>query len=246
MTITSHPHPRRTRVLAAALLTAGLAVGGTTAAQAHVHVSADSTASGSFSALTFRVPNESDTTSTVKVSVDLPQDTPLLYVSTKPVPGWTATTTEAPLPKPVESSGTTITKAIRTVTWTADKASAIGPGQYQEFAISAGPLPAEGTLELPATQTYSDGKIVKWDEPAPEGGAEPEHPAPALVLTAAAGDEHAQASTPAQPEASAQMTKTAASSDSAARGLAGGALAVALAALLTAIVSFRRKAVPAS
>ena len=45
----------------------------------------------------------------------------------------------------------------------------------------------------PATQTYSDGTIVKWDQPTPPGGAEPEHPAPEIALTGAkadAGDDH--------------------------------------------------------
>ena len=37
-----------------------------------------------------------------------------------------------------------------------------------------------GTVLLPATQTYSDGEVVRWDEPTPSSGEEPEHPAPAL------------------------------------------------------------------
>ena len=47
--------------------------------------------------------------------------------------------TEAPLPEPVESEGTKITKAISTVTWTASEAAAVKPGEYQDFSISAGP-----------------------------------------------------------------------------------------------------------
>ncbi len=209
----------------ALLVGLGLAISGT-AAQAHVHVHADNTTTGSFSALTFRVPNESDTASTTKIAVRLPQDTPLLYVSSKPVPGWRATTTEAPLPKPVESFGTTITKAVRTVTWTADPGSEIGPGEYQEFSISAGPLPAAGTfLLLPTTQTYSDGKVVAWDQPTPDSGEEPEHPAPAFEVLA----EEASPTEPAVPV------------DSLARGLAGGALAVGLVAVVLAGLGLRRR-----
>lgn len=228
------------RLLTTAALAAVLAVAGPPA-QAHVTARADSTTSGSFSAITFRVPNESDRASTVRVSVELPPQTPLLYVSSKPVPGWQVVATEEPLPEPVETSGTTITKAVRTVTWSADPKSGIGPGEYQEFSLSVGPLPAAGTLLLPVEQTYSDGEVARWDQPTPEGGDEPEHPAPVLVVTAAPA---AQGSGPAPSATSAasQVGGSVAGSDGTARGLAGGALGLALAALLVAIVGYRRRA----
>lgn len=222
----SQPSSPRHRVRPRLLATGAIAAGLTllpVAAQAHVRVFADNHTSGAYSALTFRVPNESDQASTVKVAVELPQDTPFLYVSTKPVDGWTAAVTEATLPEPVDASGTSITKAARTVTWTADRDAAVKPGQYQEFAISVGPLPAAGTVMLPATQTYSDGKVVQWNQPETPGGAEPESPAPALVVTAAT-------------ESTAPATVATAGSDRVARGLAGGALAVAVAALVTSLV----------
>lgn len=234
-------HPSRRRLAAAGVIALGLTVLPVTA-HAHVRVAADNPTSGSFSALTFRVPNESDQASTVKVAVQLPQDTPFLYVSTKPVAGWSAAVTEATLPKPVDADGTTVTKAARTVTWTADRDSAIRPGQYQEFAISVGPLPAAGTIMLPATQTYSDGKVVQWDQPETPGGAEPESPAPALVVKATAAESSTPAPAPAPSTAPstapAALTQTA--SDGVARGLAGGALAVALAALAVTLVGRRR------
>ena len=200
---------------------------GAAQASAHVSVRADSTESGSFSALTFRVPNESDTAGTVKIAVDLPQDTPLLYVSTKPVSGWTATAVEAPLAKPVESYGTTITKAVRTVTWTAVKGTQIAPGEYQEFAISAGPLPEVAELRLPTTQTYSDGKVVRWDQPTPASGEEPEYPAPTVAIEAAGAAEGKPV--PVQPVDQPPIV------DGVARGLAAGALALAAAGLVVAV-----------
>lgn len=237
-------------LVAAVLLT--LAAPG--AAQAHVRVLPDSTATGSFSALTFRVPNESATASTVKLTVQLPQDNPFLYVSSKPVAGWTVASTEAKLPKPVTSEGTTLTKAVRTVTWTADKAAAVGPGEYQEFSLSVGPLPAVGTVLLPATQTYSDGTVVRWNEPTPASGEEPEHPAPELVVTAAAagggadmGDESPAASassapaSSAPPVSSADAATTTTRSDGVARGLGVGALVVALAGLGVALTGRQRR-----
>ena len=171
-----------TSLLAGGLLLSPLAVG---TAGAHVNVTADDRTAGAYSALTFRVPNESDDASTTAVSVQLPQDTPFPSVRTRPLPGWTAKVVRAALPAPVEVNGATLTAAVRTVTWTADEDAAIGPGQYQEFSLAVGPLPEAGTILLPATQTYSDGEVVRWDEPAPASGEEPEHPAPVLEVVAA-------------------------------------------------------------
>lgn len=229
----------RRSALAAALGAAGLALLPATAG-AHVTLHTDSTASGSFSALTFRVPNESDAASTVKLEIQLPKDTPFLYVSTKPVAGWTVKTTEAPLPEPVESYGTTITKAVSTVVWTASNAAAVKPGEYQEFSISAGPLPKPGTIELPAVQTYSDGKVVKWNQPTPASGEEPEYPAPTFVIIEPGSAEGGDKEAAPAPTAGELAASPAASTDPLARGLGIGGLLVGVAGLATAVVAVRR------
>lgn len=252
MTIPAHfaplPPARRSnrrsgrRLVAALGLTAALVAGTAAAAQAHVHVDTDSTTSGSFSELAFRVPNESATASTVKVSVQMPTDKPFLSVSARPVAGWDVSVTKAPLPKPATVDGTTVTKAVRTVTWTARPGTQIGPDQYQEFDLSVGPLPAPGLIMLPATQTLSDGSVVHWDQPTPATGVEPEHPAPAFTVTAAAA-------TPASGHDTGGTTPTstahsyAAASDSFARTLGGIAVVLALAALGVAVAGRRRRPV---
>ena len=235
---------RPLRLVVGATVTVVLTLGTVATASAHVQVHADSTTTGSFSALTFRVPTESATASTVKLEVSLPQDHPLLDVSVKPVSGWKATVSEAPLPTPVVSEGTTITKAARSVTWTAtNQAAAIAPGQYQEFSISAGPLPQAGPLALPATQTYSDGKVVVWDQATPASGQEPEHPAPELMVTAATdAGKGSAAVAPTPTTTTAPSVASAASPDTLARGLGGAALVVALGALVTGALALRRRA----
>lgn len=221
MTFSTPLRSRPRRALAVVATAAALLILPAAAASAHVHVHPDSTASGSFSALTFRVPDESATASTVKLVVQLPQDKPLLSVSVKPLPGWAAVVTQADLPAPVVVDGTTLTKAPRTVTWTAnDEAAGVAPGQYQEFSISVGPLPVPGTLALPAVQTYSDGSVVEWDQPTPASGAEPDHPVPAFVVTASTGSDDGD---PAGPAAAATS-----SGGSAGTWLGGGALAVSV------------------
>ena len=233
-----HPHgPRAARFAAVTVLTAALTLAGVRTADAHVRVLSDSTAAGSFTALTFRVPNESETAGTVKVAVQLPQDTPFLEVSARPLTGWTITSIEEALPKPVVFEGTTVTKAVRTVVWTADRGTRIEPGQYQEFSVAVGPLPAAGTtIRLPATQTYSDGEVVRWDQATPAGGEEPEHPAPQLTVTAAQPE---GAASPA-PNGSSDATAGPIQTDGLARVLAGAALVVAVAGLVVALVGRRR------
>jgi uncharacterized protein YcnI len=221
------PRWRRPLLVLAGLATAGLALLPAATASAHVRVTPDNPTSGGFSALTFRVPNESATAGTVKLTVTLPQDTPFLYVSTKPVPGWTAAATKAKLAKPVESYGTTLTEAVSEVTWTADKGVAIGPGEYQEFSLSVGPLPEPGTVLLPTAQTYSDGTVVAWDQPTPASGEEPEHPAPAIEIVMDAMP--VDLPTPVDPVA---------------RALGGAGLVAGLAALVVAFLAWRRGSGP--
>jgi periplasmic copper chaperone A len=177
---------RRTlKTASASTMAAGLLAFGVSAASAHVNVNPDDPAAGGYTHLTFNVPNESPTAKTSKLEVSLPTDLPFNSVSVKPVEGWTADLVTTTLPKPVTVAGATVTKAVTSVVWTADAAHQIGQNEYQAFSISVGVLPDAGTtVTLPATQTYTDGTVVKWDEKAVQGQPEPEHPAPAFVTTA--------------------------------------------------------------
>ncbi|GAB3555724.1 YcnI family copper-binding membrane protein [Spelaeicoccus albus] len=174
------------RMLAAGAVTAAMIALPTVAASAHVRVEADGTAAGGYSQLTFRVPNESATATTTKLSVKLPAKHPFTSVSTKPTPGWTATVKEGKLPKAVTVDGATITKAPRTVTWKAEPGHRIKAGEYQTFTIMVGPLPKDGsTVMMPAKQTYSDKSVVSWSQKTKAGAEEPPHPAPTFTTTAA-------------------------------------------------------------
>jgi uncharacterized protein YcnI len=157
---------RRTTVATLVLLSALLTFAGP--ASAHVTVQPGEAVQGSYTKLTFRVPNESDTAATVKLEVELPAS--IEGARTKPVPGWTAT---------VDG---------RTIRWEGGR---VEPGQFQEFDISVGPLPEVDQLVFKAVQTYSDGSEARWIEETVEGEEEPERPAPVLTLTAA-GDDEAQ------------------------------------------------------
>jgi uncharacterized protein YcnI len=229
------------RRLGAVTLAAGIGVGASLAltapVSAHVHVIPDSTAVGSYAKLTFRVPNEEDAADTVKLVVTVPSDHPLRSVSIKPHPGWTATSTLVALPKPVNIGDATITKAVSTITWTALPGQGIKPGQFDEFEVSAGPIPTGAKeLSFPAAQYYSNNTIVNWNQPTPASGQEPEHPTPAFAVTAAKPEGHTMDvsdSSAAPPAAS--------TSDGLARGLGTAGLVFGLAGIGVAVWALTRK-----
>jgi periplasmic copper chaperone A len=209
-------------------------------ASAHVTVNPNTAAQGSYTKVSFRVPTESDTASTTKLQVNLPTDTPIASVSTKPVVGWSVATVKSKLATPIKSDDGDITEAVTQLTWTASKGAEIKPGQFQEFDVSLGPLPATANqIVFKALQTYSDGTIVRWiDEPATDG-SEPEHPAPVLKLTAAG------AAAPAAAAATTTVAQTSAAPDrSGNSGLGWGiaALVVAVIALVLGLLAYRRAA----
>jgi len=156
-------------------------------ASAHVRVSGTDVTQGGYGVLTFRVPTESDTASTVGLTVTLPRDTPLTSVSVLPVTGWTASQRTKKLTKPINTADGKVTSYVASITWKADAPKyGLKPGEFGMFTITAGPLPDTARIVLPATQRYSDGSTVSWDEIAEDKGAEPEHPAPTLDLTPSA------------------------------------------------------------
>ncbi|HZU49842.1 MAG TPA: YcnI family protein [Mycobacterium sp.] len=189
----------------AATLFVGAAVG-IAPAGAHVHASSDNPVRGGMAIVTFQVPNESPTgAATTAVSITLPTGS---SARTETLPGWTATLDRD------AASGT-----VRSVTWTAAENGGIPPDQFGLFRISL-KLPDSDAVTFPATQTYADGSVVRWDEPPLPGAAEPEHPAPRLTLVAGR---------PAPPLAAQEPTarQPKGSPDNTARLLAGGALLVA-------------------
>jgi uncharacterized protein YcnI len=183
----SLPRPfARLGVVVLALLTAlTAALAGAGAASAHVGVSSTDAATGGFGKLTFRVPNESDTASTVALRISIPEESAMASLRAQPVPGWTVSTTTSDLATPLESHGEQVTSYVSVVEFRAADGGGIRPGEFQEFALSGGPFPETDRLSFPTVQTYGDGTESAWIEPTVEGQAEPEHPAPVLPLTEA-------------------------------------------------------------
>ncbi|OBJ06886.1 YcnI family protein [Mycobacterium sp. 1465703.0] len=191
----------------------------TPTASAHVHASSDNAVRGGMAIVTFQVPNESNTGAlTTALSITLPN---VASARTESLPGWTA-----------KIDRDTAAGTVRSVTWTAAPNGGIAPDQFALFRLSV-KLPDTDTVSFPAAQTYSDGTVVKWDQPPLPDGSEPEHPVPMLSLgTTPAPHQHHGSPDQAPPRAAA--------ADNAARLLGGAALVVA--ALGIAIALIRRRA----
>ncbi|MHA7264043.1 YcnI family copper-binding membrane protein [Arthrobacter sp. TMN-37] len=243
------------RALCTGTATAGLMVLGAGAALAHVSVSPTTTTEGGYSQLTFSVPNESETAGTNKLEVTLPAETPFTSVRVKPLEGWTAEVVRGALPEPVTADdGVTLTEAPLSIIWTAEEGAEISQDEYQTFSISVGKLPEAGTLvNLAATQTYTDGTVRAWDEPAAVGEAEPESPAPAFTTTpaeegsghgtahsAGKGSGEGSADADLEPAAASEPSGSSAGSAAGWAGLTAGLLG--LAAGVTALLRTRRRA----
>ena len=156
-------------------------------AAAHVTVNPGEAAKGGYAALAFRVPNERPDSGTTTLEVTIPEETPIASISVRPTPGWTYAVGRRQLTEPLDLHGRQVTEVVSKITWTG---GTINPGEYQEFNVSAGPLPEDvDQILFPTIQTYASGEVVRWiDEPL-DSGEEPEHPAPLLTLVDG-GDDH--------------------------------------------------------
>lgn len=176
------------KVLIASATAAVLTIMMALPASAHIVVSPDEAPKGSYGVFSFRVPNESDTATTTKVEIQLPEDHPIASVRTTAQDGWNATAVKTKPTKNLDNHGSGVTEVVSKITW---EGGTIKPGEYAEFHVSMGALPDDvDVLEFKAVQTYSDGDVVSWIQSTPEGGEEPDYPAPTLLLTKATGDEH--------------------------------------------------------
>lgn len=224
-----------------------LALAAPVAASAHVHVVPEQAPAGDYATLQFKVPTESATASTVKVEVDFPTAHPFTSVSYQPLPGWKTEVVESTLPKPVSTDDGTITKGVTKVIWTASEGHGVAPGAFQLFTVSAGAVPDTGQVELPTTQTYSDGSVVKWNQATPASGDEPEHPAPVLFIDDAPPADADQGvagpsatAVPAAGSSDASGTTSGSDASPLALGFGIGGLGLGVIALVVAVAAYLR------
>ena len=189
------------------------------AASAHVTLEDNTADAGSYSVITFKVPTESDTESTSKVTATIPASEGL-GVRYVPVAGWTTEITEG-----AEST---------TVTWTASAGNEIPPAALQVFSLSLGAIPETGSIVIPVAQTYTDGSVVDWADTEENA----ELPAPVLYVNDAPAEDHHGG---AEHEEEAPAAAATSSDDVLARILGIGGLVVGAIGVVLAVTA-RRKA----
>jgi uncharacterized protein YcnI len=194
---------------------------------AHVGISPERVAPGSFGTYTVQVPNEEADEDTVGLDLALPEG--FLLESAESVPGWRTTVD-------TRRDGTPVA-----VHWQGGR---LRPHTFGQFAITGRAPKRPGTLRFPAVQHY-ETTTESWN-----GARGSEHPAPTLVVSRSAvpiGTEQVPLATPAD----GGRSDAAAGTDDLARARADLALALALGAVaalvgLTALTLLRRRASPAA
>src|SRR5689334_19393010 len=105
------------RIILASSLALGAAGATAGAAQAHVTLQPKTAPAGAYVVEAVRVPNESDSASTTKVSVQFPDG--FAGASYQPTAGWSVKVVKGKLATPIETDDGQVTEGVKTITWTA-------------------------------------------------------------------------------------------------------------------------------
>lgn len=217
-------------------------------ASAHVEPTPDEVPAGSFTAVTLTVPHGCEESPTKQIKIQIPDG--VLSVTPQVKPGWDIAAPEVKLDTPVNDPEVgEITERVEEVTFTAKAGNELSPHFRDTFTVGYKAPDKEGeTLYFKTVQTCVKGETA-WIEEWDGTGDEPEHPAPAVKLTEASGDEHGGSDDKAADDAS-SGDKAAAAGDSSddgdsdSNGLAIAALGVSVVAIAAAgfsILSGRKR-----
>jgi len=236
--------PKRLAVVGTATLgvTAAIVLGSATAASAHVEATATSTAADSYTTATFSVPHGCDGSPTTKIEFQVPES--IIEVTPTVNPNWTITKATEPYTSPSASAdgeeAEEGAERVTSVTWTAK--TPLPADQRDTFQLSFS-LPdgeAGDRVEFPAVQTCEEGSVA-WNEEQESGEAEPAHPAPSIVLTAAGSTTGDHDEDAASTQAASSAATTPADPDLVGRFLGLGGLVLGAVALVVAVAGTRRR-----
>ncbi|MEV0006185.1 YcnI family protein [Micromonospora sp. NPDC050980] len=121
------------------------------------------------------VPADRPGSRTTKVELTMPADAPIGEVYPLSVPDWAPTITTRDLDQPIAGiHASELNQVTHAVTWLRVPGAGTGAAR---LPLGMGPMPATDRLTFTVVQTYADGTVVRWADPA--GGA---HPAPTVAL----------------------------------------------------------------
>ncbi|RUR03403.1 YcnI family protein [Labedella endophytica] len=227
--------PRRRTLALGGVAGLALVFAAPLAASAHVGVTPDTTAAGSYANLTFAVPHGCDGSPTTEIRITIPES--VITVTPTVNPNWDVT----------KVASETDPDYTAEVVYTAK--TPLADGLRDTFTLSV-PLPAGeagDVVEFPVLQTCEVGS-TEWNEETVAGEDEPEHPAPAVVLTAASEDAHGHGAAEPSDDSGTEAASADASTDAAADpavgtaiGLGVAGLVVGLAGVVLAVWALRRR-----
>lgn len=134
----------------------------TPAASARATITPDKAHGGSTETFAIRLSNERSVPST-RLELAFPKDVVIPEVKVEELAGWDAKITMRPLDPPVTIGGQEFDEAVASIVWTGGE---VRPKWFEQFLVTAGPLPPKGRLVLTAAQGYQDGTVDRWSAPA--------------------------------------------------------------------------------
>ena len=166
----------RAGVLPIAAATVALTAG---PAAAHVTISPEEGAAGSYTVLTASLSHGCDGSPTTRITIRMPEQ--ILSVAPTQNPSWTVRKVMQQLDEPVaDAHGNEITERVAQVVYTAKNPLPDGVRDAFELSLQLPDTPGE-TLDFPVVQSCVEGETA-WVETA-EGGSTEELDAPAPVVT---------------------------------------------------------------
>jgi uncharacterized protein YcnI len=178
----AHPLKTLARALTAILTTALFSVVCmltlAPAASARVTIVPGSVKGGETQSFAVRLSNERTGVSTTRLELTFPADVQIPRVKVAKIKGWTATVATRRLDPPVTVAGEEFDEVVDSIVL---EGGEVAPKQFEQFIVTAGPLPQTGRLVFAATQGYSDGSEDRWTDPTASGK---EAAAPTITLTA--------------------------------------------------------------
>jgi uncharacterized protein YcnI len=148
------------------------------AASARVTVVPGSVQGGGTATFAVRLSNEQPDMVTTRLELTFPPDVVIPRVEVARVGKWRVKVDMRRVDPPVTVDGEEVDEAVASIVWTGGE---VAPKQFEQFLVTAGPLPAGGgRLVLAAVQGYEDGTVDRWADEA----ARPGWPgAPTIAIT---------------------------------------------------------------